>query len=782
MYRKNYVRSDMNKFKINENWTFADLAVNDAKQVNIPHTVKIEDLDVYKPYMGTFNYVRDMSDVIANRGENRVFIEFEGVMTNCKIFYNEVLLTEHFGGYLPIYIDITDSIGVVNIMRVQVENYDDTKTPPGKETGGLDFLYYGGIYRDVNVYYKPNIYITNALENIDVEGGVKLTATKDGDTYSLASDVVIANKLNESVEGVLQVEVLDGVRVIATTKINCKLVKKKVQKFKIDIKDINIIEWCMSDPKLYSIRVSVCGYDEIIEYGFRTLEISKEGFKLNGEVVEMFGFNRHQQYPYIGIACSSEAERREARMLKTSGVNTLRLAHYPQSSAFLSECSRIGLMVIDCVPGWQFRGGKVWQNRLIQCVKDMVRRDRNVASVVIFEVTPNETHWANRRGDRFYRALHLAAKGEMENCITSGDTEGRLNAEKIEFDVPYSGADKLSKRRELYKNGEKKFLKREYGDWGFGGNKSTSRVDIDSGDLALRQQAFNFQWDRNNTYKNENVLGDLVWEGVDHNRGYYHKAPISKSGIFNIFRLPKYSYYWVKSQTFTNEYTLFPAISECDGSKKFIVYSNCSSISIIDDGKEIARRTPDNGEYHYFDRSQKTVIPDNYWALGENHVTVSNRKSALAVFANHHLYDGGDCQNLKYPPYTFTDITFSGKLVKFIGYDDAAVEVASYVKTPLAQATKLKIELVSRGIDLIANDNDWIWLYVYAVDDNGQVDHKFDGEIIVDVLGGSVIHSNKIKSQVGIAAFMMKATESVVNISACSGGLNAAASIVTVAK
>lgn len=81
----------------------------------------------------------------------------------------------------------------------------------------------------------------------------------------------------------------------------------------------------------------------------------------------------------------------EARLLKSMGINAVRLSHYPQSPAFLDECDRQGLILIEPVPGWQFCTGGVFRKRLLQNIRDMIRRDRNHPSVMVFEVSPNET-------------------------------------------------------------------------------------------------------------------------------------------------------------------------------------------------------------------------------------------------------------------------------------------------------------------------------------------------------------------------------------------------------
>ena len=69
----------------------------------------------------------------------------------------------------------------------------------------------------------------------------------------------------------------------------------------------------------------------------------------------------------------------------------VRCSHYPQSEAFLEACDELGLMVWEETPGWQYIGDAAFQDQVVENVGDMIRRDRNHASIVIWGVRVNES-------------------------------------------------------------------------------------------------------------------------------------------------------------------------------------------------------------------------------------------------------------------------------------------------------------------------------------------------------------------------------------------------------
>ena len=155
--------------------------------------------------------------------------------------------------------------------------------------------------------------------------------------------------------------------------------------------------WDVDDPNLYDVVVSVVsgrrvGHETSTRVGFREARFERDGFFLNGRRLQLFGLNRHEWYPYVGAAMPDRVHRRDAEILKYDlNCNMVRCSHYPQSPAFLDACDELGLLVWEESPGWDYIGDDAWREQVVRNVEDMVRRDRNRPSVIIWGTRLNET-------------------------------------------------------------------------------------------------------------------------------------------------------------------------------------------------------------------------------------------------------------------------------------------------------------------------------------------------------------------------------------------------------
>src|SRR5690606_3643769 len=133
--------------------------------------------------------------------------------------------------------------------------------------------------------------------------------------------------------------------------------------------------------------------EEFTRTGIRHIEISAEGFRLNGERIFLRGTNRHQEYPCVGYAIGSAAQYRDAKKVKDAGFDYIRLSHYPPDPAFMDACDELGLVVMDCIPGWQYfdRDSEAFAQLQLKNCRDMIRRDRNHPCVILWEVSLNES-------------------------------------------------------------------------------------------------------------------------------------------------------------------------------------------------------------------------------------------------------------------------------------------------------------------------------------------------------------------------------------------------------
>lgn len=148
--------------------------------------------------------------------------------------------------------------------------------------------------------------------------------------------------------------------------------------------------WHPYHPSLYTLNTQVLKRSKVLDgtsrqIGIRTIRYTaQEGFFLNGERLYIRGANRHQAFPYVGDAASNSMQVRDVINLKRGGYNAVRVAHYPSDPAFLEACDRYGLLVVECIPGWQFYNpDSIFIKRLYQVGRQMIRSDRNHPSVIL---------------------------------------------------------------------------------------------------------------------------------------------------------------------------------------------------------------------------------------------------------------------------------------------------------------------------------------------------------------------------------------------------------------
>lgn len=152
--------------------------------VSLPHGTELLPLEASGNinYQGITWYRKHFTPDVSLSGK-KLFLHFEGIMGKSKVWINGTEAGEHFGGYLPFVIDLTDLVkaGEENIIAVMADNSDDPSYPPGKPQRLLDYSYFGGIYRDCWLVAHNDLYITDPnFENETGGGGIVITYTGVG--------------------------------------------------------------------------------------------------------------------------------------------------------------------------------------------------------------------------------------------------------------------------------------------------------------------------------------------------------------------------------------------------------------------------------------------------------------------------------------------------------------------------------------------------------------------------------------------------------------------------
>lgn len=730
-----------NSYNFNKNWTFSlDSTFSKNEFINIPHIPKIESLIVNDQWQGTMWYKKEF-DFVSTDNE-KVFLKFEGVMHESDVWLNEEFLLNHKGGYLPFSIDISDRlINDENVITMKVSNTDNPVIPPGKPLKELDFNYYGGIYRDVELIIKNKIYITDPMLVNKVGAGGVLVHFSDISKNSAKCNVKI-HVMNESdQEKEVQAEIIlkdDSGKTVIEVSDSSSIRSGDDNEFSILMDIENPKLWHTTSPHLYSISTILLSDGQIVDsmtqkVGIRKIELNDKGFFLNDKKMFIRGTNRHQEYPFVGYAISNEANYRDAVKIKQAGFDLVRLSHYPQDESFLRACDELGLLVMNAIPGWQFYQEGEFEENSYKDIRDMVRRDRNHPSVVFWETSLNESSMT----DEYIIKANKILKEELPFPDTY--SAGWIDHPAYDLYIPARQHSKPPNYWTDYNKENRKIFIAEYGDWEYyaqnaGFNQKefldlkqeerTSRQLREHGEKRLLQQALNFQEATNSNLQGENTIGHANWVMFDYNRGY--SDDLEASGIGDIFRIPKFSYYFYQSQRPPDEYIAFKGINiggpmvkianywNRDSSTDIKVFSNCEQIALFLNDSLIDKKTP---------------VIDSY------------------------------SSHLEFPPFIFNIEEYEPGKLKTVGYIDGKEVAVDSVSTP-GNPEKLKLITDKAGIRIGAfGQDDVLFLHARVLDsDENLVTNDNLTEVFFEIESGQaeLIGENPSISKAGIASIIMK--------------------------
>ena len=412
---------------LNDGWKFSEVyeegmcypAYDESQMTNVrlPHTCKelpfhYFDEEMYQMVSG----YRKGLQVPEDWAGRRVILTFEGVAHECEVFINGKKAYEHHCGYTAFSVDISDMLnyGVENLLTVRVDSRENLNIPPFGFV--IDYMTYGGIYRDVYV----EVMNQNSLEDVFVKPQVKIG--QDIDIW-IESEVTV-HRMDSIVFGV-ESGLLLRQWIRKKGKSEYQLLGEKEVKQEKEILKFSGFQaelWDVESPVLYEVRTELIKDGEmqdalVVTTGFRKAEFRSDGFYLNGRKFKIRGLNRHQSYPYVGYAMPASMQRLDADILKNElGLNGVRTSHYPQSHDFLNRCDELGLLVFTEIPGWQHIGDEEWKAQAVENVRDMVLQYRNHTSIILWGVRINES----KDDDLFYEQTNGVAHELDDTRLTGG--------------------------------------------------------------------------------------------------------------------------------------------------------------------------------------------------------------------------------------------------------------------------------------------------------------------------------------------------------------------------
>lgn len=383
--------------RLDAGWIFAADGPDAAgKPVTLPHDWSIaRPVDHAAPAAGhggffptgSGEYRRVIAAPAAWSGR-RVELEFEGVAGLAQVSLNGVLLGRHAYAFTPFRVDLTPQLkpGADNLLVVQV---DHSAQPTARWYAG------SGLYRTVWLRVTDPVHLpadgvfvtTEELTDAQARLRLHLEVRNAG---AVPQHVTVETQLFDPAGRPLAaVRTAGRVPAAGEWTDSPAVVVPRPQ------------AWSPDAPRLYRAvsRIMAGGRatDEVAtSFGIRTVSVSAErGFELNGRPLKLLGGNVHADTGPLGAAAFARAEERKVGLLKAAGYNAVRTAHNPPSTAFLTACDRLGLLVMDEIfDGWE--KAKTAHDFSVHFKDDWarevdawVRRDRHHASVVIWS-TGNE--------------------------------------------------------------------------------------------------------------------------------------------------------------------------------------------------------------------------------------------------------------------------------------------------------------------------------------------------------------------------------------------------------
>ncbi|MFD2587826.1 glycoside hydrolase family 2 protein [Croceitalea marina] len=581
-----FPNTDRSKTILNPDWKF-HLGDPDAKYyekdfddsnwetVHVPHTLELTSLtlDDVKDEKTQPTFHRKVGwyrrNITLGNSKKKVFLEFEGAHQVTDLWVNGQHVGQHVvGGYTPFHFDISPYIiwGKQNQITLLLDNRRSELVPP--DPGPFDYVKFSGLYRDVYLVETNAVHVTFNWESLN--SGVHIT-TPTIDVVNKNATINIKTSVqserDEVVHCKLSTRIIDKEGIVVRRITSEAQIKpgEEYQFNQIGSLEDDVNFWDIDNPYLYRVNSVVLVDGKEVDFvenkiGLRKFELDPvRGFILNNKPIELIGFNRHQQYPYIGDAVPNRLHYKDMLQFKEFGFNIMRTAHYPQDDALLEACDELGIFAYEEAPTWiGISQNDKWWNNLEKATRAMVRNHRNHPSIVMWGAGVNHRGYVPR--------IHNTVKQEDPTRLTASQ-----------------GA--------------------RWTGW-----QTSGLTDINANMLYGP-----FLWDRSEPifamegrrgpeevakYKRDPLMTGLIsWTA----HAYYtfhpnhdkanSKLDRTRSGLMTIFRYPRPRLNWYKSEQL-KEPIVFIQEEWKEGLENLTVYSNAEEVELFINNKSIVKQGP----------------------------------------------------------------------------------------------------------------------------------------------------------------------------------------------
>ena len=397
--KREFVRSTLNfgkdwKFQLGEVAGAEAVKFDDSawRKLNVPHDWSIEgEFSDKNPATvgggalpGGIGWYRKSFKVTADDLQGCVFIDFDGVYQNSEVWINGHSLGKRFYGYSSFRYELTPYlVSGENSIAVKVDN---SKQPNSRWYSG------SGIYRNVWL-------VSTGKTHVDHWGTVVTTPEITEAIAKVKFTSQIRNNLKEGRKLTVKTVIVDpSGKEIANGKMESNGVKDSVLSTPFDFEVKNPVLWNLESPKMYSAVTQIFVDGSMTDsyttpFGIRSFKFDVDkGFSLNGKNIKINGVCDHHDLGCLGTAINKRALERQIELLKGMGCNAIRTSHNPPAPELLDLADQMGMIIMDeAFDMWKkpknpYDYHTVWDQMHKKDIQDLIRRDRNHPSVMIWSI------------------------------------------------------------------------------------------------------------------------------------------------------------------------------------------------------------------------------------------------------------------------------------------------------------------------------------------------------------------------------------------------------------
>ncbi len=588
--------------------------------ITLPHTWNAIDTLEVKKYRRAASWYRRSLDITAEDLKQRIYIRFGAAGQKAELYVNGKKQLSRKGGYTAFALELTDLVHLgKNQIDVRVSNVHDNELIPHRG----DFNFYGGLYRSVHLLRGPT---TGICRTYFASSGIRVWSPEvSEDQASLLSSVMLDHRGDAATKAKLTVTLTSPEGEVCGESSSLVTVQPgKAQNFPLPTIAVSKPQlWSPETPQLYTVNVTVTDTagkqldQATLRHGIRWFQFTADrGFFLNGKPYVLNGVNRHQDFYKLGNALTAEQQEADIRLIKESGSNWLRLAHYTQHDRVLDLCDELGLLVWEEIP-WV--GGTSFNPEFLtnmsSMMTEMIHQHFNYSSIIVWGIS-NEVRLKKGPDGKalqcpLVESLHQLIH-ELDPLRVSGLVSGDINtfSDQGVMDIPdvmgynlYCGwygrhpSDFIKRATQLHeKNPDKPMVITEYG---AGSDQSIHTLTPRSRDFSEEWQIFYFEEHQKQAAQMPWLCGMTWWAFADF--GAAHRGDsiphVNQKGFVTYNREKKDLWYCAKALWSKDPVLHIQASkwTQRDGNQEqpIRVFSNMQNVELFHQGKSLGRKTED---------------------------------------------------------------------------------------------------------------------------------------------------------------------------------------------